>query len=103
MELYEIHNIPSELDFHRTIMVLAARLGLLARDLRHEITKYANNFTTTADIMRRQQRVQELQDLMKRTWNAQTSTSASVAYSNEALSVQARGIFEHVSICFAKI
>ena len=94
---YEAHAAQSELEHHRSIAILTARLGLLARDLRHENTRQSDGFGAATELMRRQQRVGELQDLLRRTWHAQVSASEALGYSNRHVPIQSRGVFEHVS------
>ena len=94
---YDTHAAQSELEHHRSIALLAARLGLLARDLRQENRRQPNAFGSAAELMRRQQRVAELQDLLRRTWHAQVSVSEALGYCNRHVPVQSRGVFEHVS------
>ena len=89
----------SILEFHRIILTLAARLGLLARDLRAE---YAQNYhhqgqSRHLGLVRRQQQVMQLQDTLRKTWKAHLPNFVAMGYSNESVSVQSRGIFEHVS------
>ena len=89
-------SLPSALAFHRRICTLAAQLGLLSRDLRTDEHRDPTNCNHAA-LAARQQRVVNFQDLLRRTWAAQESTSVSGGYSNLAVPVDARGLFEHVS------
>lgn len=88
--------LPSALAFHRRISILAAELGLLARDIRAE-EKQNPDDTSYAIIQSRQERIGVLQDTLRRTWNVQMPVSVASGYCNQILPVGARGIFEHVS------
>ena len=92
--------LPSALAFHRRITILAAELGLLARDLRAE-EKQNPNDRSTATVKSRQERISVLQDTLRRAWNAQIPVSVASGYCNEDLPIQARGIFEHVSVHYS--
>lgn len=88
--------LPSALAFHRRISILAAELGLLARDIRAE-EKQNPNDRSHAVMQSRQERIGVLQDTMRRTWHVQMPVSVASGYRNQSLPVGARGIFEHVS------
>lgn len=88
--------LPSALAFHRRIGILAAELGLLARDLRAE-EKQNPHDRSRAVIQSRHERIGVLQDTFRRTWNVQMPVSVANGYCNQILPVGARGIFEHVS------
>ena len=88
--------LPSALAFHRRIGILAAELGLLARDLRAE-EKQNPHDRSRAVIQSRHERIGVLQDTLRRTWNVQMPVSVANGYCNQILPVGARGIFEHVS------
>lgn len=88
--------LPSALAFHRRISILAAELGLLARDLRAEEKRNPND-GSHAVIQNRHERIGVLQDTLRRTWNVQMPVSVANGYCNQILPVGARGIFEHVS------
>ena len=93
------HARPSVLEFHRTILILAARLGLLARDLRQVVTQsYGRQAQMShAERMHRRQRVEKLRDSLRSVWNTQAPEYVAMGCSNEHVPVHARGIFEHVS------
>lgn len=91
--------LPSALAFHRRINVLAAELGLLARDLRAEERRNPCDRSQTM-VRRRQERIGELQDTLRRAWNVQMPASVASGYCNQIMPVGARGIFEHVSFRF---
>ena len=88
--------LPSALAFHRRISVLAAHLGLLARDIRAE-EKQNPNDGSHAVMQSRHERIGALQDTLRRAWNVQMPVSVASGYCNQILPVGARGIFEHVS------
>ena len=90
------------LECHRTILTLAAQLGFLARDLRAD---YAQPYrlqgqARSMEALRRQNRVMQLRDTLRRTWDAQSPSLVAMGYSNESLPMEARGIFEHVRKAF---
>ena len=89
--------LPSALAFHRRITILAAELGLLARDIRIE-EKQNPNDRSAATVKSRQERIGVLQDTLRRAWNVQSPVSVASGYCNEDLPIEARGIFEHVSV-----
>ena len=92
----EHESLPNALAFHRRINILAAEMGLLARDLRMEEKQNPLN-TDPGVLRRRQERIGGLQDTLRRTWNVQMPASLASGYCNQVLPVGARGIFEHVS------
>ena len=92
--------LPSALAFHRRISVLAAELGLLARDIRAEEQQNPNDMSH-AVMQSRHERIGVLQDTLRRTWNVQMPVSVASGYCNQILPVGARGIFEHVSKLFS--
>ena len=87
--------LPSALAFHRRISILAAELGLLARDIRAE-EKQNPDDRSHAVTQSRQERIGVLQDTLRRTWNVQMTVAVASGYGNQVLPVGARGIFEHV-------
>ena len=95
--------LPSALAFHRRISILAAELGLLARDIRAEEKQHPDD-KSHAVVQSRHERIGMLQDTLRGAWNAQMPVSVANGYCNQILPVGARGIFEHVretiSICF---
>ena len=96
------HPGPSMLESHRSILVLAARLGLLARELRQTVTQcYGRQVQAThIDLKQRRQRVEQLRDRLRRTWKSHAAQFDAMDYSNKTVPIQSRGIQEHVS-CFA--
>ena len=93
------HSTPSILDFHRVILILAARLGLLAQDLRQTSAQSRKRKAQSshAERLRRRQRVEQLRDTLRRTWDHHANRYAAMGYGNEQVPVNARGVFEHVS------
>ena len=94
--LSEHESLPNALAFHRRINILAAEMGLLARDLRAEERRNPLDMDP-GTLMRRQERIGALQDTLRRAWNVQMPASLASGYCNQVLPVGARGIFEHVS------
>ena len=92
--------LPSALAFHRRISILAAELGLLARDIRAEEKRNPGD-RSRAVMQSRYERIGVLQDTLRRTWNVQMPVSVTNGYCNQVLPVGARGIFEHVSEPFS--
>ena len=80
--------------------ILAAELGLLARDIRTE-EKQNPNDRSDATVKSWQERIGVLQDTLRRAWNVQSPVSVASGYCNEDLPIEARGIFEHVSVTFS--
>ena len=91
--------LPSALAFHRRINILAAELGLLARDIRAE-EKQNPNDRSDATVKIWQERIDVLQDTIRRAWNVQIPVSVASGYCNEDVPIEDRGIFEHVSVNF---
>ena len=89
--------LPNSLAFHRRLTILAAEIGLLARDLRAEEKGNPDDSNELA-LRRRQEKIGTLQDTLRRTWNVQMPISVASGYCNQVLPVGARGIFEHVSV-----
>ena len=89
----------SVLDFHRIILALAARLGLLARDLRQILPPSRGRHAQVlhAEITQRRQKAEELRHNLRDTWNTQASVFESMGYGNDTVPIESRGIFEHVS------
>ena len=93
---YEARAAQSELVHHRYMSLVAARIGLLARDLRQGNAQQSNVFGASTEFMRRKQRIDELRDMLRRTWHAQVSASEALGYSNHHVPIESRGVFEHV-------
>ena len=91
--------LPSALAFHRRMVILAAELGLLARDIRAEEKQNPDN-RSYAVMQSRHERIGVWQDTLRRAWDVQVPASIANGYSNQLLPVGARGIFEHVSETF---
>ena len=99
-ESLDSRNAPSVLEFHRAILVMAARLGLLARDIRQSISQAYDRHgpEMNVHIMQREQRVMHFRDKLRRIWDMHFPTFAAMDYSNDSVPIKARGIFEHVSL-----
>lgn len=93
------HPGPSVLVFHRSILILAARLGLLAQEIRYSVAQSYGRQTqaSRAEVIQRQHRVEQLRNSLRETWELQAPTFDAMGYCNENVPVQSRGIFEHVS------
>lgn len=89
--------LPSALAFHRRMIILAAELGLLARDIRAEEKQNPDN-RSHAVMQSRHKRIGVWQDTLRRAWDVQVPASMANGYSNQILPVGARGIYEHVSV-----
>ncbi|KAG7007118.1 rRNA-processing protein FCF1 [Physcia stellaris] len=91
------HPGPSVLVFHRSILVLAARLGLLAHEIRYSVAQSYGRQTqaSRAEVIQRQHRVEQLRDSLRETWELQAPTFDAMGYCNENVPVHSRGIFEH--------
>lgn len=77
--------------------ILAAELGLLARDIRAEEKQNPDN-RGHATMQNWHERIGVWQDTVRRAWDAQVPASMANGYSNQILPVGDRGIFEHVSV-----
>lgn len=93
------HPGPSVLVFHRSILILAARLGLLAREIRDSVARSygRQSQASRAEVIQRQHRVEQLRDNLQETWGLQAPTFDAMGYCNEKVPIHSRGIFEHVS------
>lgn len=95
---------PSVLEFHRIITVRAARLGILARDLRQETAQIKHRTITTEEALRRTQRVNLFRDRLMNVWNTHLKDFKALGYTNDCIPVKDRSIFEHVSrILFLRV
>lgn len=91
--------LPSSLSFHRRISILAAQLSLMTRDIREEARRLLPDLPNADTIAQWQQRVEALRDTLRRTWDVQMPDHiARRPDSHQLLPVNARGIFEHVSV-----
>jgi hypothetical protein len=92
--------MPPILDFHRTILLLAADLGFLAKDLREmaeRLTPMEQPRVAAARVRQWHQRVQALRDQLKRTWRMEIPLGMAPESRGLGLPARLRGIFEHVS------
>ena len=92
--------LPDALEFHRTISLLAARLGYLATRFRDEVTTQDLEQDEPINTMARpehwQQQVQDIRDDLKETWRMQMPPALTAGYSDHTLPNRVLGIFEHV-------
>ena len=92
--------MPSTLDFHRAVTLLAARLGLLASTLRGAASmRRASGQTRVAQNSHPQwqQQVHEIQESLRQAWSTQVPMALSTGYQDGTLPARIRGIYEHVS------
>lgn len=96
-ESLDSRQAPSVLDFHRAILIMAARLGFLAQDLRQSGSRPYDRQgqESNVHVMQREQQVMHLRDDLRRTWNRHSPTFVAMGYSNDSVPIEARGIFEH--------
>jgi len=94
----EASMLPAVLDFHRSISLLAAELGFLAKDLRELSTQGLQEQprARVARIGLWQQQVLAIQDKLKRTWRSQIPYALAADPRDQALPARIRGVFEHV-------
>lgn len=88
---------PSILEFHRMITIRAARLGLLARDLRQEASQHENQPLSAKEVCSRRQRVDQFRSRLVKIWSSHLAAFKALGYTNDFVPVRDRGIFEHVS------
>lgn len=94
-ESLDSRQAPSVLDFHRAILIMAARLGILARDLRQSDPRSSNRQELHVYVIEREQQVMHLRDDLRRTWDTHSPAFKAMGYSNDSVPIEARGIFEH--------
>jgi hypothetical protein len=82
----------SIVEVHRTILTIAARLGLLARDL---MANRAHPLTNNLKILHQQQRVMQLRSTLRNFWHGQLPALVAMGHGNKSVPVAARGIVEH--------
>lgn len=95
--LLDDEKAPSILEFHRMITIRAARLGLLARDLRQEASQHENRLLNAKEVCSRRQRVDQFRDQFVKLWTSHLAAFKALGYTNNLVPVTDRGIFEHVS------
>ena len=78
---------------------MAARLGLLARDLRQAAAQSHGRQAQIphAERVGWRQRVEQFRSNLRKMWDSHTPRFSAMGYSNEHVAVHDRGIFEHVS------
>ena len=87
----DLQAAPSMLEFHRVVLIQAARLGLLSRNIRNE---GAQDPQPNLSYHHRQQ-VEDLRDRLMQTWNAYMPRFESMGCTNRLLPLASRGILEH--------
>lgn len=81
------------IEVHRNILSFAARLGLLARDLR---ANHAYRQRNNSKTLHQQQRAMQLHGSLRNFWHRQLPALVAMGHDNKSVPVRARGIFEHV-------
>ena len=92
--------MPSTLDFHRAVTLLAARLGLLASTLRSAASLRRSSGqigVAQTSHPQWQQQVHEIQESLKQAWRTQVPLALSTGYQDGNLPGRIRGIYKHVS------
>lgn len=94
----EASMMPAVADFHRSISLLAAELGFLAKDLRKFSTQDLQEQprARVARIGLWQQQVLAVRDKLKRTWRTQIPYAVATDPRDQALPARIRSLFEHV-------
>ncbi|MCJ1317526.1 hypothetical protein MMC15_002851 [Xylographa vitiligo] len=95
--------MPSTLDFHRAVTLLAARLGLLASTLRGAASmRRASGQTRVAQNSHPQwqQQVHEIQESLRQAWSTQVPMALSTGYQDGTLPARIRGIYEHTYLLY---
>ncbi|MCJ1471848.1 hypothetical protein MMC13_000489 [Lambiella insularis] len=91
--------MPSILEVHQTVSLLAARLGFLASSLR-ELARMQGPSeqaaVAQASHVRWQQQVQDLRDSLKKAWTMPDSLALATSYRDGILPGRVQGLFEHV-------
>ena len=90
----DLQSAPLILEFHRVILMKAARLGLLSRDIRDEATQDNSEDPCIPSYQRRQQ-VEDLREHLMQTWNAYMPRFEDMGCTNDHLPLASRGILEH--------
>ena len=87
----DLHAAPSMLEFHRIILVQAARFGLLSRDIRNEVAQSPQ----AGPSYHRRQQVEDLRRHLAQTYRAYLPRSQDVDCPDPLLPLASRGISEH--------
>ncbi|MCJ1282031.1 hypothetical protein MMC26_001354 [Xylographa opegraphella] len=90
--------MPSTLDFHRVVTLLAARLGLIASNLRSAASlriSSAQPRVPQASHPQWQQQVHEIQESLRQAWRTQVPLALSTGYRDQTLPARICGIYEH--------
>ena len=97
---------PSILEFHRTILTFAARLGLLARKFRikHTHSNYLlQEQVELSSSAQWRKRVVKLRSDLRETWDSQAPDLTALRYSGKRVPDMDVSIFQHVSSAFELI
>ncbi|MCJ1387812.1 hypothetical protein MMC18_000655 [Xylographa bjoerkii] len=95
--------MPSTLDFHRAVTLLAAQLGLLASSLRDAASmRRSLGQITVAQASHPQwrQQVQELQESLRQAWRTQVPAALTAGYRDGILPARVHGIYEHTYLLY---
>ncbi|MCJ1431713.1 hypothetical protein MMC27_001068 [Xylographa pallens] len=95
--------MPSTLDLHRAVTLLAARLGLLASSLRSAASMQRSSGqirVAQASHPQWQQQVHEIQESLRQAWSTQVPMVLSTGYRDGTLPARIRGIYEHVYLLY---
>ncbi|KAL9029340.1 MAG: hypothetical protein Q9196_002403 [Gyalolechia fulgens] len=98
----EANAMPAVLAFNRKIEILACRLGLLRRNLQREAESFARRGIkmSKSDLLERQRRVTDIQNVLRRTWADQMPPFMVTAIRTNTLPTRARGIFDNVYVLY---
>ncbi|MCJ1294762.1 hypothetical protein MMC34_006320 [Xylographa carneopallida] len=95
--------MPSTLDFHRAVTLLAARLGLLASTLRSAASLRRSSGqigVAQTSHPQWQQQVHEIQESLKQAWRTQVPLALSTGYQDGNLPGRIRGIYKHTYLLY---
>lgn len=90
--------MPSSIECHQTISLLAARLGFLASGLRDTARTRSSSQQIAAVKASHVQQVQDLREILKQAWTKPVFEALGVHYQDGTLPVRVRGLFEHVGL-----
>ena len=87
----DLQAAPSILEFHRVVLIQAARLGLLSRDIRNEVGQDPQAGVS----YRHRQQVENLRNRLTQTWDGSMPRFETMGCTNRLLPLASRGILEH--------
>ena len=87
---------PLILEFHRIILIQAARFGLLSRDIRAETAQDPECGLT----YHHRQQVDDLRARLMQTWDTYTPRFKAMGCTNELLPLSSRGVLEHTYVLY---